>query len=74
MVHGGPYRATSDGRSTSVGSQAIFRFARPVCYQSFPDDTLPQELKDANPLGIWRMIDGHMTREANALALTSRAS
>ena len=74
MVHGGPYPTTSDGRSTSVGSQAIFRFARPICYQSFPDDTLPEELKDANPLGIWRMIDGHMTREANAPALAYRAS
>ena len=64
IVHGGPYPATSDGRSTSVGSQAIFRFARPVCYQAFPNDALPDELKDANPLGIWRMIDGEMSREA----------
>jgi 2,5-dioxopentanoate dehydrogenase len=63
MVHGGPYPATSDGRSTSVGSQAIFRFARPVCYQGFPDYALPQELQDGNPLGIWRMVDGKMTRE-----------
>lgn len=64
MVHGGPYPATSDGRSTSVGSQAIFRFARPVCYQGFPNRALPEELKDANPLRIWRMIDGQVTREA----------
>jgi len=71
MVHGGPYPATSDGRSTSVGSQAIFRFARPVCYQDFPDEALPSELRDANPLGIWRMIDGEMTREAS-LPLTAR--
>ena len=62
MVHGGPYPATSDGRSTSVGSQAIFRFARPVCYQGFPDSALPDELKNANPLGLWRMIDGKMSR------------
>jgi len=62
MVHGGPYPSTSDGRSTSVGSQAIFRFARPVCYQGFPDRVLPDELKDGNPLGIWRMVDGGMTR------------
>jgi alpha-ketoglutaric semialdehyde dehydrogenase len=74
MVHGGPYPATSDGRSTSVGSQAIVRFARPVCYQSFLDDTLPEELKDATPLGIWRMIDGPMTRDTNAPALAFRAS
>ena len=62
MVHGGPYPSTSDGRSTSVGSQAIFRFARPVCYQGFPDSALPDELKNANPLGIWRMLDGQMSR------------
>ncbi|MGA9980255.1 MAG: aldehyde dehydrogenase (NADP(+)) [Candidatus Sulfotelmatobacter sp.] len=64
MVHGGPYPSTSDGRSTSVGTRAIFRFTRPVCYQGFPDEALPQELKDANPLGIWRMVDGEMNREA----------
>lgn len=63
MVHGGPYPATSDGRSTSVGSQAIFRFSRPVCYQGFPQAALPDELKDENPLRIWRMIDGELTRE-----------
>ena len=60
MVHGGPYPSTSDGRSTSVGSNAIFRFARLVCYQGFPDSALPNELKDANPLGIWRMVNGEM--------------
>jgi 2,5-dioxopentanoate dehydrogenase len=63
MVHGGPYPATSDGRSTSVGSQAIFRFCRPVCYQGFAEVALPDELKDSNPLHIWRMVDGEMTRE-----------
>jgi alpha-ketoglutaric semialdehyde dehydrogenase len=62
MVHGGPYPSTSDGRSTSVGSQAIFRFGRLVCYQGFPDSALPDELKNGNPLGIWRMLDGTMTR------------
>jgi len=64
MVHGGPYPSTSDGRSTSVGTQAIFRFTRAVCYQGFPDAALPDALNDANPLGIWRMIDGEMTRSA----------
>ena len=64
MVHGGPFPATSDGRSTSVGTQAIYRFCRPVCYQGFPDEALPEELKDHNPLGVWRMVDGEMTREA----------
>jgi alpha-ketoglutaric semialdehyde dehydrogenase len=63
MVHGGPYPATSDGRSTSVGSAAIFRFSRPVCYQGFPESALPDELRSGNPLGIWRMVDGEMTRE-----------
>jgi alpha-ketoglutaric semialdehyde dehydrogenase len=63
MVHGGPYPATSDGRTTSVGSQAIFRFCRPVCYQGFPQAALPDELKDRNPHQIWRMVDGKMTKE-----------
>jgi len=60
VVHGGPYPSTSDGRSTSVGSNAIFRFTRLVCYQGFPDSALPEELKDSNPLGIWRMVNGEM--------------
>lgn len=64
MVHGGPYPATSDGRSTSVGTLAILRFARPVCFQGFPQPVLPLELQDANPLGIWRLVDGQFTREA----------
>lgn len=63
MIHGGPYPATSDGRSTSVGSQAIFRFCRPICYQGFPQAAIPEELRDSNPLQIWRMVDGKMTRE-----------
>jgi NADP-dependent aldehyde dehydrogenase len=60
MVHGGPYPSTSDGRSTSVGSLAIRRFLRPVCYQDLPEALLPPELKDANPLGLWRRVDGTM--------------
>jgi len=63
MVHGGPYPATSDGQSTSVGSQAIYRFARPVCFQNFPPEFLPEELKDGNPLGIWRLMDGALGRD-----------
>ena len=55
MVHGGPFPATSDGRSTSVGTTAIFRFCRPVAWQSFPDAALPAELQDANPLGVRRI-------------------
>lgn len=64
MVHGGPYPATSDGRTTSVGTLAILRFARPVCFQGFPQTALPPELQDANPLGLWRLVDGHFTRDA----------
>jgi NADP-dependent aldehyde dehydrogenase len=64
MVHGGPYPAASDARFTSVGSQAIYRFVRPVCFQGFPDPALPVELQAANPLGIERLIDGVLTREA----------
>jgi alpha-ketoglutaric semialdehyde dehydrogenase len=63
MVHGGPYPATSDGRSTSVGTRAIYRFTRQVCYQGFPDFGLPDELKNGNPLGIWRLMDGQLTRD-----------
>lgn len=64
MQHGGPYPATTDSRSTSVGTAAILRFARPVCYQDFPDEALPPELQNGNPRGIWRLVDGEMTREA----------
>ena len=56
MVHGGPYPATSDARGTSVGTLAIDRFLRPVCYQNYPDELLPEALKNANPLGIWRLV------------------
>lgn len=58
MVHGGPYPATTDSRSTSVGTLAIKRFARPFCYQAFPQAALPLELKDDNPRQIWRLVDG----------------
>ncbi|MWV14731.1 aldehyde dehydrogenase family protein [Pseudomonas sp. L-22-4S-12] len=63
MVHGGPYPATSDARGTSVGSLAIERFLRPLCYQNYPDALLPDALKNANPLGIARLVDGRSTRE-----------
>jgi 2,5-dioxopentanoate dehydrogenase len=66
MVHGGPFPATSESRMTSVGTQAIYRFVRPVCYQDFPQAALPDELKNENPLGIWRLIDGEFTRAAVA--------
>jgi len=63
MVHGGPYPATSDSRFTSVGSQAILRFVRPRCYQNFPQQALPEALRDENPLGILRLVDGRHTRD-----------
>jgi NADP-dependent aldehyde dehydrogenase len=61
--HGGPYPATTDPRFTSVGTAAILRFVRPVCFQDFPQAWLPAELKDENPRGIARMIDGVWTRK-----------
>jgi NADP-dependent aldehyde dehydrogenase len=57
-IHGGPFPATSDSRFTSVGMSAIERFLRPVCYQGFPDELLPEPLKQANPLGLPRLVDG----------------
>ncbi|WP_350013247.1 aldehyde dehydrogenase (NADP(+)) [Pseudomonas asiatica] len=66
MVHGGPYPATSDARGTSVGTLAIDRFLRPVCYQDYPDALLPDALKNANPLGLQRLVDGQHSREALA--------
>jgi 2,5-dioxopentanoate dehydrogenase len=60
-IHGGPFPATSDSRTTSVGTRAILHF---VCFQNFPDAALPDELKDGNPLGIWREIDGQFSRAA----------
>ncbi|MCU1730264.1 MULTISPECIES: aldehyde dehydrogenase (NADP(+)) [unclassified Pseudomonas] len=62
MVHGGPFPATSDTRSTSVGTAAILRFLRPVCYQDFPDNLLPAALQHGNPLHLRRLLDGQ--REA----------
>ncbi len=66
MVHGGPYPATSDGRSTSVGSQAIFRFARPVAYQGLPQSALRPDLQDQNPLGILRLVNGAWKQDAKS--------
>lgn len=66
MEHGGPYPATSDSRSTSVGTAAIFRFARPVCWQDAHPDLLPPELQNANPRQIRRLVDGVSTQESIA--------
>lgn len=62
MTHGGPYPATTDSRTTSVGTGAILRWVRPFTYQSFPDALLPPALQDANPLGIWRNVDGALEK------------
>lgn len=63
MVHGGPHPATSDSRSTSVGSLAIERFLRPVAYQDVPAALLPSAIADGNPDGIWRRVDGLLSRD-----------
>jgi NADP-dependent aldehyde dehydrogenase len=62
MVHGGPFPATTDSRSTSVGTMAITRFTRPVCFQDMPDTLLPAELQNENPLGIWRRLNGELKK------------
>ena len=69
MVHGGPFPATSDSRSTSVGTAAIERFLRPVCYQDIPDAILPDALKTANPLALARTLDGQIAVHRNRLGL-----
>ncbi|HYF30141.1 MAG TPA: aldehyde dehydrogenase (NADP(+)) [Chitinophagaceae bacterium] len=67
MQHGGPFPATTDSRFTSVGADGIKRFARPVAYQNWPDALLPDELKNANPLGIWRTINNEFTKNPVAV-------
>ena len=62
MVHGGPFPATSDARTTSVGSAAIHRFVRPVCYQDVPEALLPPALRDGNPMNIWHRRNGELVR------------
>lgn len=62
MFHGGPFPATTDSRSTSVGTAAIGRFARSVCYQGFPEALLPEELKNDNPRGIFRLLNNQWTK------------
>ncbi|RMF21740.1 MAG: aldehyde dehydrogenase (NADP(+)), partial [Bacteroidetes bacterium] len=62
MHHGGPFPATTDPRFTSVGTGAVRRFLRPVAYQNFPEDLLPDELKEDNPRRIWRLVDGQWQR------------
>ncbi|MBU8817181.1 aldehyde dehydrogenase (NADP(+)) [Mycolicibacterium goodii] len=63
MVHGGPFPSTSDSRTTSVGARAIERFLRPVCYQNAPKSLLPSAVADGNPDGLWRTVDGRLTKD-----------
>ncbi|WP_405380353.1 aldehyde dehydrogenase (NADP(+)) [Maribacter sp. LLG6340-A2] len=62
MQHGGPFPATTNANSTSVGSAAILRFVRPVAFQDFPDVFLPDALKNGNPLNVMRLVDGNFTK------------
>ncbi len=66
LQHGGPYPATTAAGHTSVGLTATRRFMRPVCWQSAPPQVLPPELRDENPRGIWRRVNGRLTDGAVA--------
>jgi 2,5-dioxopentanoate dehydrogenase len=65
MNHGGPYPATTDVRFTSVGTAALQRFVRPICYQDFPASVLPDALKDGNPLNILRLVNGKLVKDGD---------
>lgn len=65
MQHGGPYPATTDSRFTAVGADGIRRFTRPMAYQGWPDSLLPDELKNDNPLNIFRTVNGKLSRGKN---------
>jgi 2,5-dioxopentanoate dehydrogenase len=64
MIHGGPYPATTDERFTSVGTEAIKRWVRPVCFQNFSDKFLPDALQNSNPLNIWRLVNNQFSKDA----------
>ncbi len=64
MEHGGPFPATTDARSTSVGANAIKRFVRPICLQDCPHEFLPDALKNENSLNIMRKINGQYTKDS----------
>jgi NADP-dependent aldehyde dehydrogenase len=63
MQHGGPFPATTDSRFTSVGADGIKRFARPIAFQNWENQLLPDELKNENPLHIWRTVNNELTKE-----------
>jgi 2,5-dioxopentanoate dehydrogenase len=62
MHHGGPFPASTDSRFTSVGTDAIYRFVRPVTFQDFPDHLLPDELQNSNARGVLRCVNNEWTR------------
>jgi alpha-ketoglutaric semialdehyde dehydrogenase len=64
MHHGGPFPSSSNSQYTSVGADSIKRFVRPMSFQNWPDEFLPDELKNSNPLGIWRTVDNEITNGA----------
>ncbi|MGA2853429.1 MAG: aldehyde dehydrogenase (NADP(+)) [Verrucomicrobiota bacterium] len=70
MNHGGPYPATTDVRFTSVGTAALYRFVRPICYQDFPASALPDALKDENPMNLWRLVNGKLVKDTVKRAST----
>lgn len=63
MQHGGPYPSSTDARFGSVGADAIKRFIRPLAFQNWSNELLPDELKNENPLGIWRTVNNQLTKE-----------
>ena len=63
MIHGGPFPATTAPNSTSVGADAVKRFARPICFQDSPQSLLPMSLQDENPLEIYRKINGEWSQD-----------
>ena len=63
MNHGGPYPATTDSRFTSVGTDAIKRFTRPITFQDWPKELLPEELQNSNPLNIWRLVNNSFSKD-----------
>jgi len=64
MQHGGPYPSTTDARFGSVGADAIKRFARPIAFQNWSNNLLPDELKNENPLSIWRTVNNELTKQS----------
>ena len=61
--HGGPFPATTDSRFGAVGADGIRRFARPIAFQNWSNSLLPEELKNENPLKIWRTVNNELTRD-----------